>query len=138
MRGAYLGAEFEEVDVDRRLREAGSILGDGRSPSMQSPLNLKVNYRESFRLFAPSVWREDVADWFEMNTDSPTCCWWLMFKRALRHDRRAAEAVRHREAECTAQPDSRGDLRGLFGTRGGWHKSLQIRERRISARLRKP
>jgi carbamoyltransferase len=48
-----------------------SILGDARSPSMQSLLNLKVKYRESFRPFAPSVLREDVSDWFEMNADSP-------------------------------------------------------------------
>jgi carbamoyltransferase len=48
-----------------------SILGDPRSPSMQSLLNLKVKYRESFRPFAPSVLREDVGDWFEMDTDSP-------------------------------------------------------------------
>jgi carbamoyltransferase len=48
-----------------------SILGDARSRSMQSMLNLKVKYRESFRPFAPSVLREDVEDWFEMDTDSP-------------------------------------------------------------------
>ena len=48
-----------------------SILGDARSPSMQSVLNLKVKYRESFRPFAPSVLREDVGDWFAHRTDSP-------------------------------------------------------------------
>jgi len=48
-----------------------SILGDPRSPSMQKTLNLKVKYRESFRPFAPSVLREDVAEWFEMDGDSP-------------------------------------------------------------------
>jgi carbamoyltransferase len=48
-----------------------SILGDPRSPSMQSVLNLKVKYRESFRPFAPSVLREQVADWFELDEDSP-------------------------------------------------------------------
>ena len=48
-----------------------SILGDARSPSMQSVLNLKVKYRESFRPFAPSVLRDDVADWFALDTDSP-------------------------------------------------------------------
>jgi carbamoyltransferase len=48
-----------------------SILGDARSPTMQSLLNLKVKYRESFRPFAPSVLREDLQDWFEMDTDSP-------------------------------------------------------------------
>ena len=48
-----------------------SILGDPRSPKMQSLLNLKVKYRESFRPFAPSVLREKVSDWFEMDVDSP-------------------------------------------------------------------
>ncbi|MBT3358177.1 MAG: hypothetical protein HN403_00945, partial [Rhodospirillales bacterium] len=48
-----------------------TIMGDARSPGMQKTLNLKVKYRESFRPFAPSVLREDVADWFEMDTDSP-------------------------------------------------------------------
>jgi carbamoyltransferase len=48
-----------------------SILGDARSPNMQKTLNLKIKYRESFRPFAPSVRREDVADWFDMDCDSP-------------------------------------------------------------------
>jgi carbamoyltransferase len=48
-----------------------SILGDPRSDLMQKNLNLKVKYRESFRPFAPSVLREDLNDWFEINTDSP-------------------------------------------------------------------
>lgn len=48
-----------------------SILGDPRSPAMQKTLNLKVKYRESFRPFAPSILREDVADWFELDGDSP-------------------------------------------------------------------
>jgi carbamoyltransferase len=48
-----------------------SILGDPRSPRMQSTLNLKVKYRESFRPFAPSVLREQVAEWFELDGDSP-------------------------------------------------------------------
>ena len=48
-----------------------SILGDPRSPTMQKTLNLKVKYRESFRPFAPSVLYEDVAEWFELDADSP-------------------------------------------------------------------
>ncbi len=48
-----------------------SILGDPRSPKMQSVLNLKVKYRESFRPFAPSVLREHVSEWFEIDSDSP-------------------------------------------------------------------
>jgi carbamoyltransferase len=113
MKGAYLGPEYSQAEIERRLEAAGaafstlsdddlieasaealadgkalgwfqgrmefgpralgarSILGDARSPSMQSVLNLKVKYRESFRPFAPSVLREDVGDWFEMDADSP-------------------------------------------------------------------
>ncbi len=48
-----------------------SILGDPRSRTMQKTLNLRVKYRESFRPFAPSVLREDVADWFDHSGDSP-------------------------------------------------------------------
>ena len=48
-----------------------SILADPRSESMQKLLNLKVKYRESFRPFAPSILREDLSNWFEMDTDSP-------------------------------------------------------------------
>ena len=48
-----------------------SIIGDPRSPRMQSVLNLKVKYRESFRPFAPAVLREDLEDWFDIDSDSP-------------------------------------------------------------------
>ena len=48
-----------------------SILGDPRSPTMQKLLNLKIKFRESFRPFAPSILRETVADWFELDCDSP-------------------------------------------------------------------
>lgn len=113
MRGAYLGPQFDQVEIEERLRRSGavfetlddlalieaaatdleqgkalgwfqgrmefgpralgnrSILGDARSPTMQKVLNLKVKYRESFRPFAPSVLRERVNDWFEMDSDSP-------------------------------------------------------------------
>jgi carbamoyltransferase len=48
-----------------------SILGDPRSTKMQSVMNLKIKYRESFRPFAPSVLRERVAEYFSLDTDSP-------------------------------------------------------------------
>ena len=48
-----------------------SILADPRSENMQKNLNLKVKYRESFRPFAPSILREDLSEWFELNVDSP-------------------------------------------------------------------
>ena len=59
------------MEFGPRALGARSILGDARSPQMQSLLNLKVKYRESFRPFAPSVLREDVAQYFELNEDSP-------------------------------------------------------------------
>ncbi|MBF0194474.1 MAG: carbamoyltransferase [Magnetococcales bacterium] len=113
MRGAYLGPEFVQEDIEKRLLAQGakfnvlddaelfvecakdlkagkalgwfqgrmefgpralggrSILGDPRSKEMQSVLNLKVKFRESFRPFAPSILAEDVADWFELNEASP-------------------------------------------------------------------
>jgi carbamoyltransferase len=113
MQGAFLGPEFTQLEIERRLATVGakvevlsdselidataldliegkavgwfqgrmefgpralgarSILGDPRSPTMQSVLNLKVKYRESFRPFAPSVLREDVAAWFGLDVDSP-------------------------------------------------------------------
>lgn len=48
-----------------------SILGDARSSKMQSVMNLKIKYRESFRPFAPSVLRERVSDYFGLDSDSP-------------------------------------------------------------------
>ena len=113
MKGSYLGPEFSQTDIERRLTAVGakyvvlgdeglldacadalesekavgwfqgrmefgpralggrSILGDARSPRMQSMLNLKVKFRESFRPFAPSVLREHVCEWFELDQDSP-------------------------------------------------------------------
>lgn len=59
------------MEFGPRALGARSILGDARSKTMQSLLNLKVKYRESFRPFAPAVLREDVADWFELDGDSP-------------------------------------------------------------------
>ena len=48
-----------------------SILGDPRSEKMQKNLNLKVKYRESFRPFAPSILKEDLSEWFDINVDNP-------------------------------------------------------------------
>ncbi len=131
MRGAYLGPEFGQVEIESRLGAAGakfqvvsqsdlidtcarhlaegralgwfqgrmefgpralggrSILGDGRSPTMQKTLNLKVKYRESFRPFAPSVLRERVDEWFELDGDSP---YMLLVADVVPHRRRAMTA----------------------------------------------
>jgi carbamoyltransferase len=72
------------MEFGPRSLGARSILGDPRSPSMQRNLNLKVKYRESFRPFAPSVLREDVAEWFELESDSP----YMLIVADVRGDRR--------------------------------------------------
>ncbi|MBI1791337.1 MAG: carbamoyltransferase [Acidobacteria bacterium] len=69
--GKAVGWFQGRMEFGPRALGGRSILGDARSPKMQSVLNLKVKYRESFRPFAPSVLREDAAGWFELDEDSP-------------------------------------------------------------------
>ena len=70
-KGHAVGWFQGRMEFGPRALGGRSILGDARSESMQKNLNLKVKYRESFRPFAPSVLREDLQDWFELNCDSP-------------------------------------------------------------------
>jgi carbamoyltransferase len=128
MSGSYLGPEFSQAEIERRLTAAGarfavlgeddmiaataeglaeqkavgwfqgrmefgprslgarSILGDPRSSDMQKTLNLKVKYRESFRPFAPAVLREDVSEWFDLDSDSP----YMLIVADVRKDRHRA------------------------------------------------
>jgi len=72
------------MEFGPRALGARSILGDPRSPGMQKLLNLKVKYRESFRPFAPAVLREDLADWFELDYDSP----YMLLVAGVRTERR--------------------------------------------------
>ena len=69
--GKAVGWFQGRMEFGPRALGGRSILGDPRAPDMQKTLNLKVKYRESFRPFAPSVLREDVADWFDFDSDSP-------------------------------------------------------------------
>jgi carbamoyltransferase len=69
--GEAVGWMQGRMEFGPRALGARSVLGDPRSPTMQKTLNLRVKYRESFRPFAPAVLREDVADWFELDADSP-------------------------------------------------------------------
>jgi carbamoyltransferase len=59
------------MEFGPRALGARSILGDPRSPRMQAQMNIKIKFREGFRPFAPSVLRERVADYFELDCDSP-------------------------------------------------------------------
>lgn len=77
------------MEFGPRALGARSILADPRSPAMQKNLNLKVKYRESFRPFAPSVLREDVAEWFELDLDSP----YMLLVAGVRESKRRAMTV---------------------------------------------
>jgi len=59
------------LEFGPRALGARSIIGDARSPQMQSRMNLKIKYRESFRPFAPSVLKEKASEWFELESESP-------------------------------------------------------------------
>ncbi|HET6979244.1 MAG TPA: carbamoyltransferase [Pyrinomonadaceae bacterium] len=69
--GKVVGLHQGRMEFGPRALGGRSIIGDARSPEMQSVMNLKIKYRESFRPFAPSVLREHVAEWFELDADSP-------------------------------------------------------------------
>jgi carbamoyltransferase len=87
--GKAVGWFQGRMEFGPRALGGRSILGDPRSPTMQKTLNLRIKYRESFRPFAPAVRREDVADWFEIDTDSP---YMLMVADVARQHRRAMTA----------------------------------------------
>ena len=70
-KGNAIGWFQGRMEFGPRALGGRSILGDPRSASMQKNLNLKVKYRESFRPFAPSVLRDDLNNWFELDDDSP-------------------------------------------------------------------
>jgi carbamoyltransferase len=69
--GKAVGWHQDRMEFGPRALGGRSILADPRSPAVQRLLNLKVKYRESFRPFAPSVLREDLNQWFDLDVDSP-------------------------------------------------------------------
>lgn len=69
--GKAVGWHQGRMEFGPRALGGRSIIADPRSPAVQKQLNLKVKYRESFRPFAPSVLREDVSQWFDIDVDSP-------------------------------------------------------------------
>jgi carbamoyltransferase len=73
------------MEFGPRALGARSIVADARSPRMQSVLNLKIKFRESFRPFAPAVLAEHVAEWFELDRDSP---YMLLVADVVAHRRR--------------------------------------------------
>jgi carbamoyltransferase len=84
--GKVVGWLQGRMEFGPRALGGRSILGDARNTTMQSVMNLKIKYRESFRPFAPSVLRERVADYFDMNCDSP----YMLFVAPVQEKRRLA------------------------------------------------
>jgi carbamoyltransferase len=84
-----LGFLSGRMEFGPRALGARSILGDARSPSMQSVMNLKIKYRESFRPFAPACLEEDVAEYFELDRPSP---YMLLVAPVVERRRRAMTA----------------------------------------------
>jgi len=91
--GKIVGWFQGRMEFGPRALGGRSILGDARNPEMQSVMNLKIKYRESFRPFAPAVLRERVADYFEMDTDSP----YMLL---------VAPVLEKRRLEATTAPDT--------------------------------
>jgi carbamoyltransferase len=89
--GKAVGWMQGRMEFGPRALGGRSILGDPRSPAMQKTLNLKVKYRESFRPFAPSVLREDVGDWFDLDGDSPYMLLVADVREELRREMTAEE-----------------------------------------------
>ena len=66
-----IGWFYGRMEFGPRALGARSIIGDPQSPKMQELMNLKIKFRESFRPFAPSILREKLSDWFELDEESP-------------------------------------------------------------------
>jgi carbamoyltransferase len=71
IQGKVIGWFQGRLEFGPRALGARSIIGDARNSQMQSKMNLKIKYRESFRPFAPTVLREKVWDWFNLDKESP-------------------------------------------------------------------
>ena len=100
--GNIVGWFQGRMEFGPRALGARSILGDPRSPTMQSQMNLKIKFRESFRPFAPSVLRERVSDFFELDCDSP-----YMLLVARVRDGVSLPAVSHLDGSARIQTVSR-------------------------------
>ncbi len=134
--GQIVGWFHGRTEYGPRALGARSILADPRDPRMQSDLNLKIKFRESFRPFAPCVLREHVHEWFQMRPgeDSPYMLQVVPVlegrrlpltaeqQDALRHDpdlaaaSTSSEAPSRRSPTLTSVPASRRFTSGTAGS----------------------
>jgi carbamoyltransferase len=92
--GKALGWFNGRMEFGPRALGARSILGDPRSPTIQKTLNLRVKFRESFRPFAPSVLRESLSEYFDLDSDSPYMLLVAPVKESHRRSMSAEERAR--------------------------------------------
>jgi len=81
--GKVIGFLYGRMEFGPRALGARSIIGDARLPEMQSVMNLKIKFRESFRPFAPSVLKDKVSDYFDIDRESP----YMLLVADVRKDR---------------------------------------------------
>ena len=117
--GLVVGLLQGRMEFGPRALGARSIIGDARSPKMQSVMNLKIKFRESFRPFAPAVLREEVANWFELDRDSPYMLLVADVVKARRIEMTPAQQALWgiEKLNVPAIGDSRGHPRRLLGAR---------------------
>ena len=84
--GKVVGLFQGPMEFGPRALGGRSIIGDPRNSKMQSTMNLKIKYRESFRPFAPAVLAEKVQEWFEIDSESP----YMLMVAGVREDKRIA------------------------------------------------
>ncbi|MCM8774343.1 MAG: carbamoyltransferase, partial [Candidatus Omnitrophica bacterium] len=93
IRGNIIGWFQGRMEFGPRALGARSIIGDARDANMQSRLNLKVKHRESFRPFAPTVLKECVSDWFDLDRESP----YMLLVAPIKKEKRIAEALNNED-----------------------------------------
>ncbi|MDD5408645.1 MAG: carbamoyltransferase [Candidatus Omnitrophica bacterium] len=82
--GKVIGWFQGRMEFGPRALGSRSIIGDARNPDMQSKMNLKIKYRESFRPFAPAVLNDKASEWFELSKESP----YMLLTAAIRPEKR--------------------------------------------------
>jgi carbamoyltransferase len=107
--GQVIGWFQGRLEFGPRALGARSIIGDARNPRMQSRMNLKIKYRESFRPFAPAVLEEKATEWFELGQESP----YMLLTAPVKEDKRMIPAVTHVDYSARVQTVKR-DSQPLF------------------------
>ncbi|TAM42044.1 hypothetical protein EPN54_01470 [bacterium] len=118
--GKVIGWFQGSLEFGPRALGARSIIADARDPSMQSRINLKIKFRESFRPFAPAVLKERASEWFDLSIESP----YMLLTAPVREDKRlsAIPAVTHVDYSARIQTLKREDNPLFYDTISVFYK----------------